>query len=179
MVMQNKLSQQGQSSMMIIIIAVIVIILGGVAFFLTQNKSSNSTTETPTTTTQEAEPTAIVASPTAVMEENTEGTMEKKAEGDSMTDTGKTVTFEVTGSGFKFAPNTLTVNQGDTVKVVFKNSGGIHDFVIDEFNVATKKIGSGESEEVSFVADKKGSFEFYCSVGNHRQMGMKGTLTVK
>jgi uncharacterized cupredoxin-like copper-binding protein len=32
---------------------------------------------------------------------------------------------------------------------------------------------------VQFVADKTGTFEFYCSVGNHRQMGMVGTLVVQ
>ncbi|MDB5254058.1 MAG: Blue (Type 1) copper protein [Parcubacteria group bacterium] len=85
----------------------------------------------------------------------------------------------VNGSNFAFDPKTITVNKGDTVKITFKNVGGMHDFKIDEFNVATKKINGGESDTVTFVADKTGSFEYYCSVGTHRQMGMKGTLIVK
>jgi plastocyanin len=50
--------------------------------------------------------------------------------------------------------------------------------VIDEFNVKPKQIGANAEDSVEFTADKTGSFEFYCSVGNHREMGMKGTLVV-
>lgn len=87
--------------------------------------------------------------------------------------------FTVEGGNFYFTPKTLTVNKGDTVTITFKNSGGIHDFKIDEFNVATARINGGQSATVIFVADKSGTFEYYCSVGTHRQMGMVGTLTVK
>jgi nitrosocyanin len=87
--------------------------------------------------------------------------------------------FVVTGSNFAFAPATLTVKKGATVKITFKNADGFHDFRIDEFNVATKRIRSGAEETVTFVADKMGAFEYYCSVGQHRAMGMKGTLTVE
>ena len=86
--------------------------------------------------------------------------------------------FTVTGQNYFFTPSVMTVKKGDSVKITFKNVGGTHDFKIDEFGIATKKIGAGEQESVEFVADKTGSFEYYCSVGNHRTMGMKGTLTV-
>jgi plastocyanin len=93
--------------------------------------------------------------------------------------TGTVKDFTVTGSNFKFNPATMTVKQGDTVRVTFINSGGTHDWRIDEFNAGTKVIQGGQQETIQFVADKKGSFEYYCSVGNHRQMGMKGTLVVE
>jgi plastocyanin len=32
---------------------------------------------------------------------------------------------------------------------------------------------------IEFVANKKGKFEYYCSVGEHRAMGMKGNLVVE
>ena len=86
--------------------------------------------------------------------------------------------FTVTGSNFSFAPKILNVNKGDTVKITFVNSVGFHDLVIDEFDVATKQLQAGQSETITFVADQVGSFEYYCSVGTHRQMGMWGTLTV-
>lgn len=87
--------------------------------------------------------------------------------------------FTVIGSNFAFAPNTLSVKKGDKVKITFVNSGGFHDLKIDELNVATKKIQGGAQEVVEFTADKIGSFEYYCSIGEHRAMGMKGTLTVE
>lgn len=87
--------------------------------------------------------------------------------------------FTVTGSNFSFDPKTITVKKGDRVKVTFKNKDGFHDFVIDEFNVATKQIQGGQQEVVEFVADQAGSFEYYCSVGQHRANGMFGSLVVE
>ena len=86
--------------------------------------------------------------------------------------------FTVSGGNFAFAPNVMTVKKGDTVKIIFKNDEGFHDLVIDEFKVATKQIAAGAEETVEFVADKAGTFEYYCSVGKHREMGMVGTLMV-
>lgn len=93
--------------------------------------------------------------------------------------TGSVKTFTVDGSNFKFVPNQIKVKKGDTVKIIFKNTGGFHDLKIDEFNVGTKQLQDGAQETVQFVADKAGTFEYYCSVGQHRQMGMKGTLIVE
>lgn len=156
--------QQGQSSMMVVIgVIVIVAILGAVAFFMTQR--GTTTTETPSTQdTMEAVPT--------------QSTSGESTEDHSMEAEGNVVTIEVDGANFKFTPATISVNQGDTVKVVFTSTQGFHDFVIDEFDVKTKQLGQGTSEEVTFVADQAGTFEFYCSVGNHRAQGMVGTLTV-
>ena len=58
------------------------------------------------------------------------------------------------------------------------NQQGQHDWRLDEFNAATKVLKTGEEETIEFIANKTGQFEYYCSVGTHRQMGMKGTLTV-
>ncbi len=87
--------------------------------------------------------------------------------------------FTVEGGNFYFKPTSMTVNKGDKVKITFVNKGGYHDLVIDEFNVRTPQIKDGQSATIEFTADKTGSFEYYCSVGEHRQMGMKGTLIVK
>lgn len=87
--------------------------------------------------------------------------------------------FTVNGSNFKFMPAEIRVKQGDTVRITFKNDGGTHDFRLDEFQVATKVIQGGQQETVEFVADTTGQFEYYCGVGQHRQMGMKGTLIVE
>lgn len=95
------------------------------------------------------------------------------------TGTGVVKEFVVDGSNFVFAPAEMRVKKGDTVKVLFKNAGGMHDFVVDEFNVKTNQLQEGEEEEVEFVVDKVGTFEYYCSVGTHRQMGMVGKLIVE
>jgi nitrosocyanin len=149
----------------VIVIALIIVLIGGFALVQSQ-KTAPQTTQTTTNTT---------AQPTAAMKEET-----SPASGDAMMkQDGAVKEFTVEGKNFSFTPSTMTVNKGDTVKITFKNSGGMHDFKIDEFNVATKQIQSGASETVEFTADKAGTFDYYCSVGNHRAMGMQGTLTVK
>ena len=87
--------------------------------------------------------------------------------------------FNVAGTNFMFSMKEIRVKEGDTVTIVFKNDQGFHDWVIDEFNASTKQIREGDIDTVTFVANKKGTFEYYCSVGSHRQMGMVGNLIVE
>jgi len=87
--------------------------------------------------------------------------------------------FVVSGQNFSFSPSLITAKRGDRVKITFQNTQGFHDFKIDEYGVATKQAQSPATEVLEFTADKTGSFEYYCSVGTHRAMGMKGTLKVE
>ncbi len=92
---------------------------------------------------------------------------------------GEVKIFDVVGGDFSFDVKEIRVKKGDKVKIVFENQEGFHDWVIDEFNARTPQIKAGKTEEVEFVADKVGTFEYYCSVGKHRQNGMKGKLIVE
>lgn len=94
-------------------------------------------------------------------------------------DAPKLVEFTVTGKSFSFDIKEMKVKKGDKVKVTFINAEGFHDWKLDEFNVATKQIAAGQSETVEFTADKTGTFEYYCSVGQHRKNGMSGKLIVE
>jgi nitrite reductase (NO-forming) len=135
-------------------IIVLVIVILFVGFFWFKGQDTIAPTPVPTEGTLTTAPAPVV--PTTAVKE-----------------------FTVIGSNFTFTPNTIEVKPGDTVKITFQSATGFHDLTLDEFAVATKQLKAGESETVQFVADKTGSFEYYCSVGNHRAMGMKGTLTVK
>lgn len=95
------------------------------------------------------------------------------------TETTNIKSFTVDGGNFIFTPTLISVNKGDTVRITFKNVEGFHDLIIDEFNAKTKQLSAGQEETIQFVADKVGTFEYYCSVGSHRAMGMVGTLEVK
>jgi len=55
----------------------------------------------------------------------------------------------------------------------------MHDFVIDELNVKMPIVKNGEIGTVEFIADQVGEFEYYCSVGQHRQNGQVGKLIVE
>jgi len=88
-------------------------------------------------------------------------------------------TFTIIGKNFSFSETKLRVKVGDRVKIIFKNEDGFHDWVIDEFSARTPQIQTGTQAEVEFVASIAGTFEYYCSVGEHRAKGMKGNLIVE
>ncbi len=92
---------------------------------------------------------------------------------------GEERVFNLDSFRFGYSEDLLVVKQGDIVTINLTNSDGRHDIVIDEFNVASEIIGEGEETSVTFIADQVGEFEFYCSVGSHREQGMVGTLIVE
>lgn len=87
--------------------------------------------------------------------------------------------FTVTARNFAFSQKEIRVKKGDTVRINLTSVEGFHDWVLPEFEAATKQISAGNSSSVEFTASKTGTFEYYCSVGSHRQMGMIGTLIVE
>jgi len=98
---------------------------------------------------------------------------------ETMEEDSEVKTFEIDASNFKFSLSEIRVNRGDRVRIVLNNTGGIHNWVIDEFNAKTKQIEGPATDTVEFTADRTGTFEYYCSVGQHRQNGMVGQLIVE
>lgn len=144
----------------------------------TDESNGTNTTYPADATTDTNDDEAATEDDGAVIEVDAGVEMDTEADADEADDAASVSTFTVTGSNFAFSPANLSVKKGDTVNITFSNSSGTHDFNIDEFAVATFQLEGGASQTVSFVADKTGSFEYYCSVGSHRSMGMTGTLTV-
>ncbi|HXV38007.1 MAG TPA: cupredoxin domain-containing protein [Nitrosopumilaceae archaeon] len=56
-----------------------------------------------------------------------------------------------------------------------KETNSKHNINIDEFNVHSRDLGYFESQTIDFVADKEGTFHYYCTI--HPEMN--GTLTVE
>lgn len=107
-----------------------------------------------------------------------DGTVSEEAmEGDSIV--GEAQEFDLVASNFKYDVTEIRVKKGDTVIINLTSEEGFHDWMVDEFDARTRQLQVGESDTVQFVADRSGTFEFYCSVGNHRQMGMVGALVVE
>lgn len=87
--------------------------------------------------------------------------------------------FNMTAKQFEFVPNTITVNNGDTVKLHIVTSDVAHGFNLPDFGI-NKKIVPGKAVDVEFAADKTGTFAFSCNIPcglGHREM--KGNLVVK
>ncbi len=88
------------------------------------------------------------------------------------------VEISVSGKNFAFTPSMFSVKKGQKVRLTFTSMSGFHDLVIDELNVKTKQLQEGSSDTIEFVAERTGTFEFYCSIGSHRALGMVGSISV-
>ena len=167
----------------IIGIAVVLVIIGGVALLLDDTPQDVSTVAPQSTTETDS---ADATMETGDAEEVTqvpvsEATSTTEASPETETDAGADAVKEFTLDSFNFgySETEIRVQEGDTVTINLTNSDGFHDWVVDEFDAATDKIRAGETTSVTFVADAAGTYEYYCSVGNHRQQGMVGTLVVE
>jgi uncharacterized cupredoxin-like copper-binding protein len=87
---------------------------------------------------------------------------------------------DVSGTEFRFTPSSITLKEGERVRVVFTNIGSApHDFTIEGLGIKTKVIGSGQTDSIEFVAPASGNYTFFCSVPGHRQAGMEGNIKVE
>ena len=111
---------------------------------------------------------------------DTSGTPAPGETGIPETGVGEGVTEEtVEGSEYSFSPKTITVKEGATVKLTFRNVGNtIHTWTIDELNASTGSVAPGAEKTVEFDAVGAGTYEIYCSVSGHKESGMVGTLKV-
>jgi plastocyanin len=70
---------------------------------------------------------------------------------------------------------------GDTINVTIKNAVGNnnqHDLVIPDLGISLPAVPASQAASKEFNATKAGTFVYYCSIGNHRQLGMEGKLTI-
>ena len=87
--------------------------------------------------------------------------------------------IEMTARQWEFEPSVITVKEGERLRLRIKSLDVSHGFQISEFNVR-RNLEPGKEEIIEFVADKKGSFTFACSVFCGSGHGsMKGKLIVE
>ena len=90
---------------------------------------------------------------------------------------------EVTATEYDFEPSSIVVKKpSGPVQIELTNDGAVaHDLKVrdgaDEVG-GTPIFGPNQTKGAS-VDLEPGSYEFYCSVGDHEALGMKGTLEVK
>ncbi len=112
-------------------------------------------------------------------ESEEEVSTDEKSDDENEDVAGNEVSFDLSGTNFAFDVTEMTVSKDDTVTINLVSESGFHDWVVDELDAATARVNSGESTSLTFVANETGSFQYYCSVGNHRAQGMVGTITVE
>ena len=90
-------------------------------------------------------------------------------------------TVEVVGTEFALDPSTVNLDQPGTYTFHFVNDGEFeHALEIEGHGIEdeTDVIGGGETADVTVELTEEGEYELYCPVGNHREMGMEGTVIV-
>jgi uncharacterized cupredoxin-like copper-binding protein len=82
---------------------------------------------------------------------------------------------------FKLTPANPTVKAG-TVRIAVSNAGQTtHQLEVEgpSGEVRSAVLQPGQSDTLKVKLDKAGSYEWYCPIDNHKQMGMKGEITVQ
>lgn len=93
--------------------------------------------------------------------------------------TGETKEFEIVATNWEFSPALIEVNKGDKVELHMQSTEGTHGIALLEFDVS-ETLREGEDIHAEFIADKTGTFNFFCTVPCGRgHGGMRGLLVVK
>jgi uncharacterized cupredoxin-like copper-binding protein len=82
---------------------------------------------------------------------------------------------------YNLDPSSVRIDAAGTVTFRVTNNGSIdHALEVDGQGVEeeTETIEPGETAELTVDLSKEGSYEIYCPINGHRDMGMEGTLTV-
>jgi plastocyanin len=101
---------------------------------------------------------------------------------------GRTVTapanagLTVVADEYSFDPSTIVVRGPGTLTVRLRNEGSLaHNLKVlrgDQQIDGTPTLPAGQSESARLKLDP-GSYRIICSVGDHEQLGMSGTLLVR
>ncbi len=92
--------------------------------------------------------------------------------------------IKITQKEFSFTPKTVTVPAGPA-RFVVTNGGTIeHDFMIDALGVNSGMVKPGATVTIPPagrppVVLKKGTYQGYCMVPGHKELGMVITVAVK
>jgi len=88
-------------------------------------------------------------------------------------------TVSITYVDFAFEPKDITVAAGQDVTLNFQNAGAAqHAYKIDDPLVESATINGGETDSIT-INVPAGTYESYCPVPGHKDLGMVGTLTAQ
>ncbi len=160
--------------LIIFFVLLLTVFIGGM-YFSQANKLTKRTPITPTINPEDKKELVKKQQRPAPFTER-----QQKQIGNQTSASTKDKQFDIAGGDFYFSPGKITVNQGDSVTIIFINKSGLHNFIIDELKVKTPPMQQeGQFVVAKFTADKKGTYIFYSEYPQDRAMEMKGTLIVQ
>ena len=102
--------------------------------------------------------------------------------GGSASGGGSAQTIDVSETEYKIDPKDPTVKAG-TVTFKVTNDGQVtHNLEVEgpgEEQELPSDLAPGDSGELTVDLSKPGTYEWYCPVGNHRDLGMEGEIKVQ
>jgi uncharacterized cupredoxin-like copper-binding protein len=89
---------------------------------------------------------------------------------------------DVSETDFKLNPSDPKVKAGQITFNVSNDGQTVHSLEVEGPNgdqELQSDLSPGQKGVLSVDLSKPGKYEFYCPVGNHKQLGMKGEITVQ
>jgi plastocyanin len=97
--------------------------------------------------------------------------------GNTETGTSSGADYEVFASEYAFAPPFLIVEKAGTYRISLRNDGSVpHNLTITGVG-KIPDVEPGETMTAELTLEK-GNYEYFCSIGDHAEQGMDGTLNV-
>lgn len=87
--------------------------------------------------------------------------------------------FSIVAQRWSFIPSEIRVKEGDFVRLKIKSIDVLHGIAIPDYGIS-ENLSPGKETVIEFLADKKGTFDFFCSAycgAGHS--GMTGKLVVE
>ncbi len=149
----------------------------------TSTNSTTSTSESSVTSEVVVETNDVdgadTSSATVSTSQTQSGTGSDSSSNSVVSTSGQESTVALTTKNYDFSVETIRVSSGTDLTLNITNEEGRHDFVIDALGVDSGVLPLGKEVELTIPTDKPGRYEYYCSVGDHRERGMVGTLIIE
>jgi len=81
--------------------------------------------------------------------------------------------FTLVGHSGQWSPKSITVRQGETVRLRLVSEDVVHGFALKAYGIEVDEVYPGKVKTIEFVADKPGTFLFVCTIvcdPGHRHM---------
>jgi uncharacterized cupredoxin-like copper-binding protein len=95
---------------------------------------------------------------------------------------GSSQSVNVSLTDFKLNPDNPTVKAGSVTFKATNDGQTTHSLEVEgpgDEQQLPNELAPGDSGELTVDLSKPGTYEWYCPIGNHRQLGMEGEITVK
>ena len=87
---------------------------------------------------------------------------------------------EISATEYKFDPSEVTAKAGEVTFTLQNDGSAEHNLEVEGNGIeeVSDTIGGGQSTELA-VDLKPGTYEMYCAIDGHKDLGMEGEITVE